>query len=97
MPGIKNGQLYFVVNEVILKGEGKGPHAAALTPHPVDFAQPLKDWPNTKGDPVRIFEVITKGISNSAMVGFPQFSENERWGLVYRVTEFSAPPQKEAK
>ena len=79
------------------KGEGKGPLANTLTPHPADFALPLKDWPNTKGDPEKIFEVISKGIPNSAMVGFAQFSEKERWGLVYRVTEFSAQPQKKAK
>jgi len=73
------------------KGEGKGALAATLTPHPSDFALPLKDWPNTKGDPGKIFGVITKGIPNSAMVGWPQLSEKERWGLTYRVMEFSAP------
>ncbi|MGD0919840.1 MAG: cytochrome c [Thermodesulfobacteriota bacterium] len=79
------------------KGEGKGPLANMLTPHPADFALSLKDWPNTKGDPEKVFEVISKGIPNSAMAGFAQFSEKERWGLVYRVTEFSAQPQKKAK
>ncbi len=73
------------------KGDGKGALANTLTPHPSDFALPLKDWPNTKGDPEKIFGVITKGIPNSAMVGWPQFSDKERWGLVYRVMEFSTP------
>ncbi len=73
------------------KGEGKGALANTLTPHPSDFALPLKDWPNTKGDPEKIFGVITKGIPNSAMVGWPQFSDKDRWGLVYRVMEFSVP------
>ncbi len=72
-----------------VKGEGKGPAAAALNPHPVDFAQPLKDWPNTKGNPEKIFEVISNGIPNSAMVAWKQFSEKEKWGLVYYVMEFS--------
>jgi len=79
------------------KGEGKGALADALTPHPSDFALPLKNWPNTKGDPEKIFGVITKGIPNSAMVGFPQLSEKERWGLVYRVMEFSVPSGRKAK
>ena len=79
------------------KGEGKGPLANALTPHPSDFALPLKDWPNTKGDPQRIFELITKGIPNSAMVGWPQLSEKERWGLVYRVMDFSVTSARKAK
>ena len=79
------------------KGEGKGPLASALTPHPSDFALPLKDWPNTKGDSVKIFEVITKGIPNSAMVGWPQLSEKERWGLVYRVMDFSVTSGRKGK
>ena len=79
------------------KGEGKGPLANTLTPHPSDFALPLKDWPNTQGDPEKIFEVLTKGIANSAMVGWPQLSEKERWGLVYRVMDFSATPGRKGK
>jgi len=79
------------------KGEGKGPLAATLTPHPSDFALPLKDWPNTKGDLEKIFEVITKGIPSSAMVGWPQLSEKERWGLVYRVIDFSSTSSRKGK
>jgi len=79
------------------KGEGKGALANTLTPHPSDFALPLKDWPNTKGNPEKIFEVITKGIPNSAMVGWQQLSDKERWGLVYRVMEFSAPSGRKGK
>ena len=79
------------------KGEGKGALANTLTPHPSDFALPLKDWPNTKGNPEKIFGVITKGIPNSAMVGWPQLSDKERWGLVYRVMEFSAPSGRKGK
>ena len=76
------------------KGDGKGPVGMALTPHPADFAEPLKNWPNTKGKPERIFGVISKGIPNTAMVGWPQLSEKERWGLVYYVTEFTAQKKK---
>ena len=79
------------------KGEGKGPLANTLTPHPSDFALPLKDWPNTKGDPQKIFDLITKGIPNSAMVGCPQLSEKERWGLVYRVMDFSVTSGRQEK
>ena len=79
------------------KGEGKGALADTLTPHPSDFALPLKNWPRTKGDPEKILGVITKGSPNSAMVGWPQLSEKERWGLVYRVMEFSTPPGRKGK
>jgi len=77
------------------KGDGKGPAAAALKPAPSDFADPLNQWPNTKGKPEKIFEVISKGIPNSAMVKWDQFSEKERWGLAYFVMEFAkASPSK---
>ncbi len=76
------------------KGDGKGSAAAALNPPPSDFAEPLKNWPNTKGDPQKIFGIISKGIPNSAMVGWPQLSEKERWGLVYYVMEFAGKKKK---
>lgn len=78
-------------------GDGKGPAGAALKPLPTDFRKPLKEWPNTKGDPQKIFEVISKGIPNSAMVAWTQYSEQQRWALVYRVMDFSVPSAKKAK
>lgn len=74
------------------KGDGKGPAGAALTPPPTDFRKPLKDWPNTKGDLNKIYEVISKGIPNSAMVAWAQYSERECWALAYTVREFVAKP-----
>jgi high-affinity iron transporter len=71
------------------KGDGKGQLGAALKPAPSDFAQPLKKWPNTKGDLQKIFDVISKGIPNSAMVKWDQLSEQERWALVYYMVNFS--------
>ncbi len=71
------------------KGDGKGAAAAALKPAPSDFANPLNQWPNTKGKPEKIFEVISKGIPNSAMVKWDQLSEMRRWGLTYFVMEFA--------
>jgi mono/diheme cytochrome c family protein len=79
------------------KGDGKGPAGALLKPPPTDFQKPLKDWPYTKGDLQRIFEVISKGIPNSSMVAWAQYSEQERWALTYTVVEFAAPPGKKAK
>ena len=72
-----------------VKGDGKGVAGVALTPPPSDFNLALKSWPNTKGDLKKIFEVISKGIPNSAMIGWSQLSEKEKWGLVYYVGEFS--------
>ncbi len=78
-------------------GDGKGPAGVLLKPPPSEFAKPLKEWPNTKGDPNKIFEVISKGIPNSAMVKWDQFSEQERWALAYAVMEFSVSSKQPAK
>ncbi len=75
-------------------GDGKGPAGAALTPPPTDFRKPLKAWPNTKGDPQKIFRVVSKGIPNSAMIAWTQYSEQQRWALVYTVMGFSAASKK---
>lgn len=79
------------------KGDGKGPAGAALKPPPSDFTKPLKEWPNTKGDLNKIFEVISKGIPNSGMVAQTQYSEQERWALAYTTIGFSAQPAKKGK
>ena len=76
------------------KGDGKGPAGAVLKPPPTDFTLPLKDWPYTKGNLQKIFEVITKGIPNSSMVPWTQYSEQERWALTYTTMEFATRPGK---
>ena len=76
------------------KGDGKGPAGAVLKPPPTNLTLPLKEWPYTKGDLQKVFEVITKGIPNSSMVPWTQYSEQERWALVFAAMEFSAQPGK---
>jgi high-affinity iron transporter len=79
------------------KGDGKGPAGAVLKPPPTDFQKPLKEWPFTKGDLQKIFEVISKGIPNSSMVAWAQYSEQERWALAYTTVGFAASPAKKGK
>ncbi len=79
------------------KGDGKGPAGAVLKPPPTDFQKPLKEWPNTRGNLEKIFEVISKGIPNSSMVAWTQYSERERWALAYTVTQFAAQPKARPK
>ena len=76
------------------KGDGKGQLGTALKPPPSDFTKPFNQWPLSKGDLKKVFEVITKGIPNTSMVKWDQLSEQERWALVYFVVEFAAPPMK---
>ena len=78
-------------------GDGKGPAGVALKPPPRTFNIPLNQWTYSKGDLKKVFDVITKGIPNTAMVKWDQLSEQERWALVYAVVEFAAakaPPKK---
>ena len=78
-------------------GDGKGPAGVALKPPPRTFNVPLNQWTYSKGDLKKVFDVITKGIPNTAMVKWVQLSEQERWALVYRVVEFAktkVPPKK---
>ena len=75
-------------------GDGKGPAGVALKRPPTDFQKPLKEWPNTKANLEKVFEVMSKGIPNSAMVAWPQYSDQQRWGLTYVVTGFAAPAKK---
>ena len=76
------------------QGDGKGQLGAALKPPPSDFTKPLKQWPYSKGDLKKVFEAITKGIPNTSMVKWDQFSEQERWALVYIVEGFVASAKK---
>jgi len=75
-------------------GDGKGPAGAALKPPPTDFQKPLREWPNAKGDPQKVFEVISKGIPSSAMIAWTQYSEQQRWALAYTVMGFAKPATK---
>jgi high-affinity iron transporter len=76
------------------KGDGKGPAGAFLKPPPRDFNRPLSQWTYSKGDLKKVFDVISKGIPNTAMVKWDQLSEQDRWALVYFVEGFATSPKK---
>ncbi len=69
-------------------GEGNGWKAAELKKKPRNFTLPFSQWTYSKGDPHKIFEVLKIGIPDTPMAMF-DFSDEERWALVYRVMEFS--------
>ena len=73
------------------KGDGKGPAGVLLKPPPRDFNMPLNQWTRSKGDLKKVFDVISKGVPNTAMVSWAHLSEQDRWGLVYFVEGFAAP------
>ncbi len=69
-------------------GEGNGWKAAELKTKPRNFTLPFSQWTYSKGDPNKIFDVLKIGIPDTPMAMF-NFSDEERWALVYRVMEFS--------
>ncbi len=73
-----------------IKGDGKGQLGPSLNPPPRDFNLPFKQWPYSKGDLRKVFQIISKGIPNTSMIKWDHLSEQERWGLVYYVVEYSA-------
>ena len=75
------------------KGDGKGQLSSTLTPAPSGFAKPLNRWPKTKGNLQKIFDVISKGTPNSAMVKWDHLPVKERWAMVYYVMAFATPPK----
>src|SRR4030042_5507850 len=72
-------------------GDGKGPAGVALKPPPRTFNVSLDQWTYSKGNLQKVFDIITKGIPNTAMVKWDQLSEQERWALVYFVVNFAGP------
>jgi high-affinity iron transporter len=61
-------------------GEGNGPVSFAIKPPPRNFRlDPFK-----AGDSLeQIYATITNGLPDTKMVGFPQLSDADRWGIAY--------------
>lgn len=79
-------------------GLGDGIAAAALNPKPRNFKTEAFKFGNT---PDAIFATIAKGSPGTAMIGWPQLADNERWGLAYYILslrgEGDAPPKGPSK
>ncbi len=70
-------------------GEGNGPLAFSQKPPPRNF----KTDPFKAGDSVeQIYFTITNGLPQTAMVGWPKLSDDERWGLAYLVRSVRPKP-----
>ncbi len=71
------------------EGKGDGPAAYLLFPAPRDFTRGVFKLRSTpSGEPPLasdILRTITEGVPGSAMPGFPQLSEQDRWALVYHL------------
>lgn len=67
------------------KGDGTGPAGAYMNPKPRNFAT---DKFKNGSTPEQLFNTVTNGLDGTAMPGFSQLSETERWSVVYFVQTF---------
>jgi len=61
-------------------GEGNGPAASALNPHPRNFTK-AEGWGNGR-KPHQIFKTLTEGRPGTAMASFATIPAEDRWTLV---------------
>ncbi len=75
------------------EGKGDGEAAYLLFPKPRDFtigSFKVRSTPSGESPlDQNLFNTISKGMPGSAMAGFKNLSERERWALVYYIKKFS--------
>lgn len=94
---LEKGKAAYAVSCVVCHGEkgmGDGPAGAGLNPKPRDFT---KDAMKQGNKPAEVFVSITEGLKDTLMIGFPQLSEEERWGLTYYVLSMQPKAAGKAK
>jgi hypothetical protein len=70
------------------QGNAQTAAAQILKPAPQDFTQPWKNRRVSQGNPVKVFEVIKKGVPNSSMLK-ADLPDADIWAVVYAVMEFN--------
>src|SRR3569833_1763798 len=68
-------------------GHGDGPRAAGLAPPPINFHDRARQGQRSI---YSLYSTITLGINGTAMQGYPQLSEMDRWALAFYVSDFFA-------
>ncbi len=70
-----------------LEGNGAGPQAAALNPHPSNF----RDLERQSARSVfGLYNTITLGVDGTSMPAFAGLSADDRWRLAFYVSQFAA-------
>ncbi len=65
-----------------LQGYGDGPAAAGLTPKPIAFSDADRA---AQRSTLALYQVISQGVSGTAMANFSHLSEADRWALAFYV------------
>ena len=75
-------------------GHGDGIAAAGMTPPPIAFTDGQRA---AQRSPLALYQVISQGLSGTAMASFSHLSENDRWALAYYVGGLAYTPGDEAR
>ena len=73
-----------------LQGHGDGPAAAGLTPKPIAFSDADRA---AQRSPLALYQVISQGLSGTAMTNFSHLSEADRWALAFYVGGIAYGPE----
>ena len=71
-------------------GQGNGPAAAALIPHPRNFTQ-TEGWKNGR-KPSMVFKTLKEGLAGGAMASFSTLPQDDRWALAHFVLSLGPKP-----
>lgn len=63
-----------------MQGRGDGPQASGLTPPPINFLDRSRQ---DKRSLYGLYNTITRGVAKTAMRGFTELSEAQRWALAF--------------
>jgi caa(3)-type oxidase subunit IV len=74
-----------------VEGQGNGPAAAALNPHPRNFTL-TEGWKNGR-KPTMVFKTLKEGLPPSAMASYASLPSDDRWALSHFVLSLGPPPQ----
>lgn len=75
-----------------LQGRGDGPAAAGLDPAPIDFHDAGRAGARSL---LGLYNAITLGVEGTAMRGYAELSDTERWNLAFYVGAMAFPPPAE--
>ncbi len=75
------------------EGHGDGPVGAQLQPRPVDFTDRTRA---AERSVLSLYQAVTRGISGTAMPGFPQLSTADRWAVAFYAGSLAYAPYADA-
>src|SRR5581483_1007363 len=70
-----------------ISGDGKGTQAGGLNPSPTNFTDPSRQ---SQRSPFTLYNTITLGVDGTAMRGFSNLSDQDRWALAFYISGFVA-------